>query len=80
MVKTVDGQFDVKLEFEDDSFELTRASISKDGRFSVDTKTVKAPSKIKMVLMRDEQLLEYRCVVEEVAQNIATGVVVKVEN
>ena len=69
-----EGKFSVKIEFNDDSFELTDAVISKNGIFTFSSPKSTNQKQFKMIFLSPEQeLLEFLCDVEEVRGLCVTG-------
>jgi len=68
------GKFQVKLEFEDDSFELTEAEILPNGKFSCISASVTEKTPFKMVFLADDNdLKEYLCSVETIQNKLIHG-------
>lgn len=68
------GKFEVKLEFEDDSFELTSADISADGTFFCTSKKAKVGKPFKMVFVTDDdQFQEFNCLINSECDSVLTG-------
>lgn len=74
MKAALEGNFSVKLEFSDDSFELTDAQISSGGHFSCASKKNPSDFNFKMVLLSPEnELLVFSCSVDKVQEGLITG-------
>lgn len=68
------GKFEVKLEFEDDSFELTYAEIKSDGTFSCESKRALAGKPFKMFFVSDDDLFyQYQCKIEDQSGSLIHG-------
>jgi len=70
----IEGTFPVKIEFEDDSFELSEATFSGTGQFSLvsNNELVRKPFRISMVSQENE-LLEFLCESKKVDGTFVSG-------
>lgn len=60
------GKFEVKLEFEDDSFELTQAELQSDGTFLCKSKRATDGKPFKMIFVSDDDVFhQYQCKIED---------------
>lgn len=76
-----EGKFSVKIEFNDDSFELTDAIISKNGTFTFSSSKTASQKRFKMIFLSPEQeLLEFLCDVQEVSGQSVTGRLSKLDH
>lgn len=69
------GNFPAKLEFEDDSFELTVAELSKNGSFRCKVKTTLPAGieRFRMALMDEDILSEFECNIVENRDGLIFG-------
>lgn len=68
------GKFEVKLEFEDDSFELTQAELKADGTFSCESKKASDGEPFKMIFVSDDEAYhQYQCKIEDRAHFLING-------
>lgn len=73
MSQALEGKFEVKLEFEDDSFELTEAELLPDNNFVCKSSKITNKNPFKMVFLFGEDLKEFNCTVETVQNKLICG-------
>ena len=70
ILETLEGNYPVKLEFEDDSFDLTTAIFHKSGKITCESRKALSFSKFRLVVLdQSGRLREIECCVVELLLN-----------